>query len=420
GISPYFESLGTEEITSKGPGTSATGTNKMFGRPLTYELDSYNVNYSAYGPYIWTYGLTNEFGEVSFDVSFDKDFLKDFTDIFGAMEGISSVEDIVLYVRAFTINSFDWDDFAIDTPNQYLLSKDGLVYNGTNKLLEYDFEKLAFRDNTYAEGLIRLHKNHISLGANDHFTYNLPDEDIGQQYELLTVHLYAVEADPLPNGMNHTIDLITQVHSSKELIPTSNSIFDDDYRYYAYIDFINPSGVVVQSLYKEVLEGTGSGYFTVDNKTMNSTLQDLGPGVSSLRIQIAESDYYKRSPAITVPIEVLPPHYTKFGRKNVEIDLIDPFITAYGNAFDGDSYMEFESNYPHLIGTIWVEPDFNGQGEEKELSIQDYIEINLIAEIENNDGTVNIFPLREGIMLRPDNREGIMKFDFGLGPEGSF
>ncbi|MHA2031524.1 MAG: hypothetical protein ACW99Q_19270, partial [Candidatus Kariarchaeaceae archaeon] len=411
----YYESLGTTDVTFEGPGTSTTGTDKMFGRPLTYELEDYNTNYSAYGPYIWTYGITDETGEVSFDVSFDQDYLNDFTDIFGSIEGFSSVEDVVLYIRAFTSN-FEWDDFSIDSPDQYLCSKDGDVYDGSNQLT--NFTQNTIQDNTYAEGLVYLHKNHISIGTNDHFSYDLPDPSISQYYEPLTVYLYAVEANPLPNGLNNTIDRLTNIHTSKELIPTSNSIFDDEYRYCANIDFINPSGVVVQSLYKEVLEGTGSGYFTVDNESMVSIIQELGPGISTLRIQLAESDYYKRSPAIMVPIELKPAHYTKFGEKNVEIDLIDPFINAYGTAFDDDVYMPFESNYAHLIGTLWVEPEFDTQG--KELTIQDYIEINVMAGIENDDGTVSNFPLREGVMLRPGNREGIMKFDIGFGPEDSF
>ena len=335
GAPMYYESLGTEEVTFRGPGTSSIGTNKMFGRPLTYSLDHQNSNYNAYGPYIWTYGLTDKNGEVTFDVSFKNDFLEDFIEIFGSMEGFSSVEDIVLYTRAFTTD-FDWDDFAIDSPKQYLLSKDGNVYNGSNQLSGYDFTQTKLQDKTYAEGLLYFHKNYISIGANDHFTYNLPDTDIGAQYEPLTVHVYATRADPLPNGEKPTIQSLTTVQESKDLVPTSKSIFTDDYRYYAYIDFITPSGVVVQSLYKELIEGYDSGYFSVDNETMVTILEDLGPGISSLKIQIAESEYYKKSPSISIPIEVLPPYYTKFGQKNIEIDLIDPLINAYGQAFDND------------------------------------------------------------------------------------
>ncbi|KKL49630.1 hypothetical protein LCGC14_2313590, partial [marine sediment metagenome] len=58
--------------------------------------------------------------------------------------------------------------------------------------------------------------------------------------------------------------------------------------------------------------------------------------------------------------------------------------------------------------------------DEEERSIQDYIEINLWAEVINEFGEVDPFPLRESVMLRPGNREGIMKFDIGLGPEDAF
>ncbi|KKL69117.1 hypothetical protein LCGC14_2118170, partial [marine sediment metagenome] len=67
-VSPYYEALGTEEVTFLGPGEYP---NKLYGRPLTYELKYLNTNYSAYGPYYWMYALTDEFGEVTFEVSFD-------------------------------------------------------------------------------------------------------------------------------------------------------------------------------------------------------------------------------------------------------------------------------------------------------------------------------------------------------------
>ena len=173
---------------------------------------------------------------------------------------------------------------------------------------------------------------------------------------------------------------------------------------------------------------------------MISIINKTGPGISSLRIQVDESEYYKRSPAVMLPIEVRPPNWLKFGEKNTEIDLIDPFINAYGNAFDGDIYAPFESNYPHLIGTVWIEPDFMGTGDDKERSIQDYIDINLmcdafvekdVEDLKDDDiivryldnGKVLVqetFKLRDGVMLRPVNRDGIMMFDIGLGPEDAF
>ncbi len=82
--------------------------------------------------------------------------------------------------------------------------------------------------------------------------------------------------------------------------------------------------------------------------------------------------------------------------------------------------MPFESNYPHLIGSIWVEPYYNETGDE--LSIQDYIDINLDCTIYNDDGTTSTFPFNSlsNIMLRPGNSDGIMTFSVGLGPEDAF
>ncbi|KKL76179.1 hypothetical protein LCGC14_2047480, partial [marine sediment metagenome] len=71
-----------------------------------------------------------------------------------------------------------------------------------------------------------------------------------------------------------------------------------------------------------------------------------------------------------------------------------------------------------LMGSIWVEPNYNASG--SELSIQDYIGVNLDATIYNDDGTTSTFPLRSNIMLRPGNRDGIMTFEIGLGPEDAF
>ncbi|KKN58657.1 hypothetical protein LCGC14_0549880, partial [marine sediment metagenome] len=420
GIKPYFESLGTEEVTSRGPGT---GANKMFGRPLTYELDNYNSNYSAYGPIIWTYGITNEFGEVSFNVSLDRDYLEMFTEIFGWMEGTSSVEDIVLYIRAFSSN-FDWDEFKIDTPNQYLGSKDGTVYDGSNIVYNYDFTGLKLQDNTYVEGVINLHRNHITVGSNDHLSYTLPDGEIDTQFEPITVYIYGAEANIIPLGEFYTIDSLTKLYKSSELEPTHKSIFTNDSRHYAYINFVNPSGNVIESLYKEIHQTGESGYFTIDNETvatiMNKLITEGGPGISSIQIQIAQSEYFKASPILSFPIEIKASNWLKFGEKNTLIDLIDPFMNAYGSVFSGEEAAPFESNYPHLLGTIWVEPDFMGSGDEIERSIQDYVEINLIVSVLDEDGYETNFPLREGVMLRPGNRDGLMKIDVGLGPEDAF
>ncbi|KKN72007.1 hypothetical protein LCGC14_0414890, partial [marine sediment metagenome] len=422
---PYFESLGTEEITFKGPGTSA---NKMFGRPLTYELDTYNSNYSAYGPLIWTYGITNEFGEVSFNMTFDKEYLEMFMDIFGSVEGISSIEDISFYIRAFS-SYFDWDEFIIDTPSQYLSSKDGIVFDGSYQIINYDFTELILQDSTYLEGVVNLHKKPVAIASNDYISYTLPDGDINTQFDPISIFLSGTEADIIPNGEFQTLESLTKQYKSSELEPTHKSIFSDEDSHRAIIDFINPSGNIIYSLEKLIRNSGENGYFTIGNETvktiMNILVGDMGagPGISSIQIQIAESEYYAASSSLSFPIEIKAANWLKFGEKNTEIDLLDPFINAYGSVFsgeDGTDIAPFESAYPHLIGTIWVEPDFLGLDDDKERSIQDYVEINLIASVLDEDGYETNFPLREGVMLRPGNRDGFMRLDVGLGPEDAF
>ncbi|KKK96304.1 hypothetical protein LCGC14_2664100, partial [marine sediment metagenome] len=113
---PYYESLGTELISSIGPGE---GPNKMFGKPLTYQTKD-TTGY--YGPYVWDYRVTDEFGEVSFDISFDNDYLSDFVKIFNSMSSIQSVDDLVMYLRVFSAN-FDRNTFKFENPEQYIGSK---------------------------------------------------------------------------------------------------------------------------------------------------------------------------------------------------------------------------------------------------------------------------------------------------------
>ncbi|MHA2032535.1 MAG: hypothetical protein ACW99Q_24465, partial [Candidatus Kariarchaeaceae archaeon] len=415
GISPYFESLGTEEITSRGPGE---GANKMFGRPLLYELE-YGGNYSAYGPYQWVYGVTNEFGEVTFDVSFEEEYINDFMDIFGSIEGINSVEDIVLYIRAFS-SYFDWNEFKIDDPEQYLCSKDGEIFDGSDSLPNVNMDDLVIQDSTYTEGIMRIHKKPITLGMNDYYSYNLPDPELNDPYEPITMHLYVNEADPIPSSTVPTLETLTKDYTVAELEAQAGSLLEDGNRYYAVIEFYTPSGNFVERFYKEIQDGYDSGIIEIDNETVILLLDKLGPGISTIQIYVDETDYYKKSPTIHIPLEIVPPYYVRFGKKDTQIDLIDPLISAWGTASNNGVEMPFESNYPHLIGTVWVDPDFLGTGEEKERSIQDYIEVAIDATIYNDDGTTSTFPLDNDVMLRAGNRDGIMTFDIGLGPENAF
>ena len=360
---------------------------------------------------------------VTFNVSFDFDYLKDFTDIFGSMEGFDSIEDITLYIRAFS-SYFNWTEMAIDTPDQYLCSKEaqeGFIYTDANQIANYSFDQLALQDSTYFEGLIYLHKHPIALGMNDQYSYNLPDGDTGGQYDPLTLHLYPTVATPIPTTSTYTLASLTGEFSSSDLEPTSESILSQDYRFYATVDFYSVSGDLVQSFNnKEIIPQFNSGTITIENDTIANLLPLIGPGISTIKIQVQESEYFAQSPVINAPLEILPPEYTKFGEKNTKIDLIDPMINSWAEAFDGEVHMPFESNYPHLMGTLWIDADFWGTSEDKERSIQDYIEVNLMGTIGGEDGLPSTFPIREGIMLRPVNREGLMMFNVGLGPEDQY
>ncbi|KKK55904.1 hypothetical protein LCGC14_3069880, partial [marine sediment metagenome] len=215
-----------------------------------------------------------------------------------------------------------------------------------------------------------------------------------------------------------TIDSLTRQYTSSELEPLPVNIIKQNYTYYASIDFISPAGNIVQSMYRSIYDSFNSGTIFIDNETIKTIIDNLGPGISTIRIQVAESESYKASPVIIVPLEVVPENYVRFGKKNSEISLIDPFVSSWGSAFNDGEEMPFESNYPYIIGSIWVEPYYNASG--SELSIQDYIDINIDATIYNDDGTTSTFPLRSNIMLRPGNHDGIMTFKIGLGPEDAF
>ncbi|KKL57552.1 hypothetical protein LCGC14_2234270, partial [marine sediment metagenome] len=307
---------------------------------------------------------------------------------------------------------------AIDSPDQYIASKDGNVFDGSTALYNITIANSPLQDATITEGIVRLHKKHISLGTNDHYSYKLPDANIGGVYDPITLNLQVAEARPIPSGTLPTIESLTRQYTSSELEPLPVNILKQNYTYYLNIDFISPAGNIIQSMFRSIHESSNSGTIFIDNETVKTIIDDLGPGISTIRIQVAESESYKASPVVIVPLEVVPKNYIRFGKKNSEISLIDPFVSSWGSSFNDGEEMPFESNYPYLIGSIWVEPYFNETG--SELSNQDYININLDATIYNDDGTTSTFPLRSNIMLRPGNRDGIMTFEVALGPEDAF
>ncbi|RLI93951.1 MAG: hypothetical protein DRO90_02835, partial [Candidatus Altiarchaeales archaeon] len=412
-LHPYYESFGTDPLSFIGPGE---GPNKMFGKPLLYDLEYQIDGFNKHGPYIWTYQITDVHGEVSFNVSLDKDFLIDFFKIFGTIEGIKSIEDIYLYVRAFVARD-DWGAMAISSPGQYLCSDD-VIYDGSEEPSNYDAKRLALMDNTYAEGILGLHKKDIALGLNDYYSYKLPGDKQNGNYMPLKMYLYLSKANVIPTGSIPTREALMQLHTSSELEATGEDVLNDDLAFYAAIEFITPSGDTVESLFKQVNKSYDGGLIVFDNETMKSIVSKLGPGISSIRVQIMESEYYKASPIVVVPLQVTPENWIKFGEKNSKLDLINPFVTSWGEVENGGEEAPFESLYPHLIGTFWVEPYFNETGDE--LSIQDYIKIELYCRMHDEAGWTSMFRLGQEISLRPGNRDGIMTYSVPLGPEGEF
>ncbi|TXT60190.1 MAG: hypothetical protein BAJALOKI3v1_950012, partial [Promethearchaeota archaeon] len=121
-----------------------------------------------------------------------------------------------------------------------------------------------------------------------HKVLGIPDE-----LEPIEINIYAQEATPIPTGITKSIDSLTQQYSASELEALSTSIFEDNHSYYAYIDFINPNGVNVLNYTTSYMidETANGGLITITNDTMAAIINDLGPGLSTIRIQIAESPY---------------------------------------------------------------------------------------------------------------------------------
>ncbi len=379
----------TKFLNFHGP---AMAPNEMFEKPLIYQC--YDGDY--YGPYWWIYGVTDEFGVATFNISFNHDYLSDFIDIWGSIEGITSIEDIFLYMRVFSA-PFNWSDLAIDNPEQYVCSRNGDVFDGLNIIENYDFTNLNLQNPKYLEGIIQLHIDNIYLVVEDYLFYDIPYPRPGRfECERLIINVDVID------------------FKNESVLSVDN--------FYTTVEIINPSGTSVyydsDMIYRNT-DGNG-GKITITSSEMWVIYDELGPGLSTIKMRVEESAYYKSSAVISVPLEMRPQSWTKFGNKNFAMDLIDPFINIWGSSFEDKTLMPFESNFPHLIGKLWFSPDFSGSGERKELSIQDYIKINLICNINNFDGTISEFPLRGNIMLRPGNYDGIMTFDVGLGPEDAF
>ncbi|TXT67760.1 MAG: hypothetical protein BAJALOKI1v1_10023 [Promethearchaeota archaeon] len=425
GTSIYYESLGTELYTSRGPGE---GVHKMYGAPTLFDLAEPQGEFTQYGPYVWTYCKTNAFGIAEFDISFDQHFVEDFNTIFGQEHAIESVDDIVLYHRAFS-SYFKWDEMVMD-PTTLICSEStsNEVYNGENRLENYNFTDLAIQDSTAAEGIIRIRKRDIVAAPANRLSYKF---NLNQtSFDPLSFTIFASEADLIPTPQGTTINSLTALHSASELEATGRNIFDGSYQYTAAVQFVSPSGSLIANpespygssmFYFDIEETLGGGKITISNITMLYLISQIGMGMATIKAEILGSPYYKSSPLFNIPLEFVLDNNIKIGEKSLAVDLIDPFIAAWGSVFDSEGQeMPFESNYPWIKGSVWIEPDFLGEGEDYERSIQDYLEINLDATLYYNETSNSTFPLRSGIMLRPGNRDGVFTFEVPLGPEESY
>ena len=295
--SMYWESLGTHEVTFKGPGE---GLNKMFGRPTLFETRTNPEQF--YGPYYWGYGLTDSAGEVSFDVSFDQDYIQDFFNIFGTLESFNSIDDVVLYMRAFSTpfgySDLNWSNFALHNSENYVCSQNGTIFKGENIIEEYDFTELKLQDFTYAEGIIRLHRKDIVMGVLDYPVYNLPDgsEPLKQQYEDMVLPVYLTEAEVIPEGVSPDYKFLNEVHELNQLEPTGETLLTKYQDHYAYINVISPAGNLKGQYFKKInVTSEGQGTISISNTTMVELLDKLGLGLSTIQIQVEGSLFYKPS-----------------------------------------------------------------------------------------------------------------------------
>ncbi|MEJ2248102.1 MAG: hypothetical protein P8Y97_00400 [Candidatus Lokiarchaeota archaeon] len=420
GTNPYYESIGTDSLTWIGPGVAP---NKMYNRPLLYNLAQQDENTTLYGPYIWAYAITDNFGKVTFEITFDEEYLDQFQRIFG--KSVNSIEEISLYIRAFS-SMFDWDDFALNQLDYTLCSESENIFTGKNIIENYDFVDQIKFDSTYLEGIIRLHKHDTALGLYDHLKYELPTYNITTnstaQFSPLNLKIRLTEANQIPSE-DKSLDNLLCLHTSDELEATGISILSEKTPTHVILEFINGSdGEVVHKMYSEVNISDNLGEIFINNKTMVEIISKLGPGMHSIRIQAIESEFYKQSPSVIVPFEVVPPNNMKFGEKLTNLDLIEPFISTWGTVYNDEEEAPFESNYPALLGTIWIDPDFLGSGEEreeKERSINDYVKTSVDCTLYNDNGTTSTFEL-SNVMLRPGNRDGIYTITHAFGPEGEF
>ncbi|MHA1280272.1 MAG: hypothetical protein ACTSQ8_24120 [Candidatus Helarchaeota archaeon] len=430
---PYYEALGVNLLTREGPGIN----HNMFARPLTYST----WKGTRYGPYIYQFSLTDESGIASFTVNFDNDYLTDYTNIFGNLP-VDSIDDIPMYIRVWSAPVL-WNDMLLPNNNELICSKNGDIFTAQDIPQDYDMFNMKQIDSTYIEGLIRLHPKDTVLGMKDRLSVDLPDpNDPNTEYESLKIHLFATQAKPITSIISGSLESLTKVHEIGELEPLPESILNDGHVVKAHIQIFAPDGHEIPdfNIIRQIYPSGDGGYIEFTPNEFKSIVQ-YGPGLYSIRIRLQPSFYYKESPELAIPLEVKPPYWMRFGEKNIQIDLFDPFINAWGQSFTGKTKDVYESAYPHLQGTFFIKPRYdmnlednpNTTKDERDISYDDIIDMNIECIVLENDAPpINLkdgipfdliqtrFPLRQGLELKPINREGFYHVDIGLGPEDAF
>ncbi|GAH94917.1 unnamed protein product, partial [marine sediment metagenome] len=79
------------------------------------------------------------------------------------------------------------------------------------------------------------------------------------------------------------------------------SILNNGYSYYASVEIINPSGYTKYQDSKPITPSVDGGIISLTKSETESIISQLGPGLSTVRIRVEESEFYKSSPLIIMP-----------------------------------------------------------------------------------------------------------------------
>ncbi len=172
-----------------------------------------------------------------------------------------------------------------------------------------DLTSMLTIDSTYVEGLINLHKGDIALGAGDYISYDLPDGNVTKQYEDLRIDTYVTKADPIPSIFGNTLASLTKVYEASELEPSPESILNDNYVYHILCEILDPNGQLKETFTLPIEKTLDAWVVTIDNDTIPKLLEKLGPGLSTIKLRVMESEYYKSSPRVIIPLEIRPANW---------------------------------------------------------------------------------------------------------------